>query len=207
MTGVKHSKEFRFVLWFRKQKRKSILRFFWKFFLWKQNFFSSIFRNKDIFRGKSIRKNQFEGGNKIYFWKFNFIYFHSPHLFDYRFRFQSPEPTCISGLVSPTQMHLSTCSSNSATPLLSFLLKTPFMVGQNDHEIDAQSPGPFAPPFPRSLPPLTHSLAPHCPHCSRASLRSFACSLTRSLAHSVAYGKEVFVYELNVSISCSFNPL
>ena len=31
--------------------------------------------------------------------------------------------------------------------------------GQNDYEIDAQSTGPFAPPFARLLAPLTHSLA------------------------------------------------
>ena len=45
--------------------------------------------------------------------------------------------------------------------------------------------------------------------CTALFARVLRCahSLARSLAHSVAYGKEVFVYELNVSISCSFNPL
>ena len=47
------------------------------------------------------------------------------------------------------------------------------------------------------------SLALHCSLCSRAQLRSFVCLL----AHSRAHGKEVYIYELNASISCSFNPL
>ena len=40
-----------------------------------------------------------------------------------------------------------------------------------------------------------------------APLRSFVCSLARPFTHSRAHGKEVFVYEFNASISCSFNPL
>ena len=40
---------------------------------------------------------------------------------------------------------------------------------------------------------------------SRAPLRSFVRSLARSLAHSGAHGTEVFVCELNASISYSFN--
>ena len=56
--------------------------------------------------------------------------------------------------------------------------------GQNDYEIDALSTGPFAPPFARSLAPLTHLLAPHCSRRSRAPLRLFVHSLTRSFRSS-----------------------
>ena len=65
------------------------------------------------------------------------------------------------------------------------------------------STGPFAPPFARSPTPLTRSLAPHCSLRLRAPLRSLA----RSLIHFGAHGKDVFVYELNASISYSFSPL
>ena len=61
----------------------------------------------------------------------------------------------------------------------------------NAHEIDAYDTGPFACSLAHSLTPLTHTHAPHC------SLRSLARSLTRSRAH----GKEVYVYEVNASIS------
>ena len=59
-------------------------------------------------------------------------------------------------------------------------------------------------------------------HSFTCTAHSFACSallallarstalirsLARSLAHSGAHGKEVLVYELNASISYSFNPL
>ena len=44
-------------------------------------------------------------------------------------------------------------------------------IGQNDDEIDALSTASFAPPFARSLSPLTHSRAPHCSLRSRAPLR------------------------------------
>ena len=40
-----------------------------------------------------------------------------------------------------------------------------------------------------------------------ALLRSFVRSLARSFTRSLAHGKEDFAYELNGSISCSFNPL
>ena len=53
------------------------------------------------------------------------------------------------------------------------------------------------------LAPLTHLLASHCSLGSRAPLHSFVCSLT----HSVAHGKEVFVYGMTAPISHSFNPL
>ena len=73
------------------------------------------------------------------------------------------------------------------------------------------STGPFARPLARSLAPLTHLLAPHCSLCSRAPLRSFARSLTYSLAHllarSRAHGKVVYIFELNASFSFSFGPL
>ena len=78
-------------------------------------------------------------------------------------------------------------------------------IGLKDDEIDAQNTKPFAPPFACSLPPLTHSLAPHCLLCSRARLPSFVCS--PPLAYSGAHGKEVFVDEWNALISCSFSPL
>ena len=52
----------------------------------------------------------------------------------------------------------------------------------------------------RSLAPLTHSLAPHCSLRSRASPRSFVRS-HRSLTRSRAHGKEVYVFEMNASIS------
>ena len=44
--------------------------------------------------------------------------------------------------------------------------------------------GPFAPPFPRSLAPLTHLLALHCSLRSRAPLRSFTRSLRSSWERS-----------------------
>ena len=66
-------------------------------------------------------------------------------------------------------------------------------------EINALNNGPIARLLAHSLAPLTYLLAPHCSLCSRASLRS----LTRSRAH----GKEVYVFEVNASISYSFNPL
>ena len=77
----------------------------------------------------------------------------------------------------------------------------------NDYEINAKSTGPFTHPLARSLTPHTHSLSPHCSLRSRAPLRSFVRSLARPFTRSRAHGKEVFVYELNASISCSFNPL
>ena len=49
-----------------------------------------------------------------------------------------------------------------------------------------------------------------CTGCIARTLRcahSFARSLARPFTCSRAHGKEVFVYELNASISCSFNPL
>ena len=73
----------------------------------------------------------------------------------------------------------------------------------NDHEIDAQSAGPFT----RSLALHTRSLSPHCSLCSRASLRSFVRSLARPFTRFRPHGKKVFAYELNASISISFNPL
>ena len=73
--------------------------------------------------------------------------------------------------------------------------------GWNENKIDAQSTRPFAPLFDRLLAPLTHLLtrALHCAHL-------FARSLTLALAHYVAQGKEVSVYELNAPISYNFNP-
>ena len=47
--------------------------------------------------------------------------------------------------------------------------------GWNDYETDVLSTGPLAPPFARSLGPLTHSLAPLCSLRLRAPLRSFVC--------------------------------
>ena len=61
------------------------------------------------------------------------------------------------------------------------------------------STGPLTPSFARSLALLTHSLAPHCRLRSRALL-------ARSLSHSGAHGIELFIYDLNASISDSFNP-
>ena len=43
--------------------------------------------------------------------------------------------------------------------------------------------------------------------CSCAPLHSSVHLLACPFTHSRAHGKEVFVYELNASISCSFNPL
>ena len=77
----------------------------------------------------------------------------------------------------------------------------------NDYEIDAQSTGPFTRLLARSLALHTRSLSPHCSLCSRALLRSFVHSLTRPFTCFRAHGKKVFVYELNASISSSFNPL
>ena len=54
-------------------------------------------------------------------------------------------------------------------------------IRENDHQIDAQNTGPFAPPFARLLAPLIHSLALHCSLCSRTPLRSFVCSLAHSI--------------------------
>ena len=72
-------------------------------------------------------------------------------------------------------------------------------------EIDAWSTGLFARPLAlslvrsliRSFARIAHLLALHCSLRSRDPLRS----LTRSRA----YGKDIFVYELNASISYNFN--
>ena len=78
--------------------------------------------------------------------------------------------------------------------------------GYNGYEIDGHLLVRSLVPSHRSLIRLlrTASFARvlRCAH-SFAPLRSFARSLTRSRAH----GKEVFVYEVNASISYSFNPL
>ena len=62
---------------------------------------------------------------------------------------------------------------------------TPGHNGHNDEKIDAWSTGPFAPPFARSLAPLTRSLALHC---SLRSLAALTHSLARSLTRSWARG-------------------
>ena len=65
--------------------------------------------------------------------------------------------------------------------------------GPNDSGIDSLSTGPLARPFALSLAPLTRLLTP--PY----SLAHFA--------HSLARGKEVFLYEMKASPASSFNPL
>ena len=57
----------------------------------------------------------------------------------------------------------------------------------------------------RLLIPLTHLLSPFCSLHSRALLRSFVRLLARPLTRSRSHGKEVFFYEMNASISYSFN--
>ena len=59
----------------------------------------------------------------------------------------------------------------------------------------------------RSFARTAHSFACSALLASLARSAALIRSLARSLAHSGAHGKEVFVYELNASISCSFNPL
>ena len=71
--------------------------------------------------------------------------------------------------------------------------------GRNGMKL-TQSAGPFAHPLARSLALLTHLLALH------ASLARFA-ALIRSLTRSGAHGKEIYVHEMNASISYIFNPL
>ena len=77
--------------------------------------------------------------------------------------------------------------------------------GLKENEMDARFTGPCARarPFARLLAPLRQSLAPHCLLHSRAPLHLLAASLT----HWRAYGKDINVYQLNASISFSFNPL
>ena len=74
-------------------------------------------------------------------------------------------------------------------------------------KIDALSRNAIALPFACLLALLTHLLAPHCLLRSRAPLCSFVRLLARSLTHSRAHGKEVFVCGMNALISYSFNPL
>ena len=61
--------------------------------------------------------------------------------------------------------------------------------------------------FTRSFTRTAHSFTFSALLCSRAPMRSFICPLARPFTCSRAHGKEVFAYELNASISCSFNPL
>ena len=65
---------------------------------------------------------------------------------------------------------------------------------------------PFTRSLARSLALHTHSPSPHCSLRSLAPLRSFVRSLARSLPHSGVHGKEIYIDELNASISYSFNP-
>ena len=65
------------------------------------------------------------------------------------------------------------------------------------------NPSPFAPP----LAPLTHSLHSLIHFLRTARFARALRSLVRSLAHSGARGKVIFVYELNASVSYNFSPL
>ena len=94
------------------------------------------------------------------------------------------------------------CPRNPMVPRAVF----PFHIGYRAHEIDAYKTGPFAPPFPHSMAPLTHMLEAHYLLYSRPPLRSFIRSLARSLTHSGAHGIEIHVCELSASISCIYNP-
>ena len=52
---------------------------------------------------------------------------------------------------------------------------------------------------------LTQSLSPHCLQSSRPLIRLIICSFTRSLTRPRAHGKDIYVNELNVSVSNSIN--
>ena len=88
---------------------------------------------------------------------------------------------------------------------MTIFFKAPLHIGLNDYKVDAKSTRLFALPLARLLKLLTHSL-------SSALLVSLARStalirlLARSLNHSGAHGKEIYVYESNASISYSFYP-
>ena len=71
--------------------------------------------------------------------------------------------------------------------------------GPNDSGIDSLSTGPLARLFVRSL-------APDCSLRLRPPLRSLVRSLAH-FAHSLARGKEVYLYRMNASPAYSFNPL
>ena len=77
-------------------------------------------------------------------------------------------------------------------------------MGQNNQKSRHEHQATYSFVF-RLLAPLTHS-PPHCLLCFRALLCSFTLSLPGSLTYYQACGKESFVYEMNASISFSFNP-
>ena len=72
----------------------------------------------------------------------------------------------------------------------------------NDSGLDAWSTGSLACLFAHSLTSLTHLLAPHCFFRSHALLHLSVRSLTSELVE-----KRFFFYEMNASISFSFDPL
>ena len=74
------------------------------------------------------------------------------------------------------------------------------------HEIDATSTGPFTCTA-HSFTCTTHSFACAALLASLTRSAALICSLARSLTHSLAHGKEIYVKKLNASISFSFNPL
>ena len=93
---------------------------------------------------------------------------------------------------------MSSTSKGAATAVAVAVVVVAVHCGLKLHEIDAQNTEPFGPPLTRSLAPLTHSL-----RRTARFAHAFRCAhlFARSLTHSRAHGKEIYVKKLNASIS------